>query len=148
MTVPSESLSCVFSKESLLGWLSLFSLLRLKCAPRRVASDFLCSKSPKPCPYSPVGVQTNAVETVLKPLSSRDALTPSVLILFPSIAWYLSVLVMLPFTQMPEVYEGRKNSSAIWRLSTPSQNGKLPSVVRTPGSEVMPAARVTYLLNV
>ena len=30
MTVPSESRSCVFSKLSLLGWLSLFSSLRVK----------------------------------------------------------------------------------------------------------------------
>ena len=39
---------------------------------------------------------------------------------------------------MPLVYEGRKNSSAIRRLSTPIHCGKLPIVVRVPGSEVIP----------
>ena len=58
--------------------------------------------------------------------------------LLPIIAWYLSRFVRFPLAQMPDVYEGRKNSSAIWRLSTPSQNGKLPSVLRTPGREVIP----------
>ena len=40
------------------------------------------------------------------------------------------------------VYEGRKNSSAIRRLSTPSQNGKLPSTLRVPGNDMIPAVTV------
>ncbi len=40
---------------------------------------------------------------VFKPLSSRDALTPSVLMLLPTMAWYFSLLVMSPVTQRPEV---------------------------------------------
>ena len=39
------------------------------------------------------------------------------------------------------------NSSAIRRLSTFSQNGKLPSVLRTPGSEVTPPAEREVLVE-
>src|SRR5262245_19031612 len=80
-------------------------------------------------------------------LSSCAALTPSVLRLLANIAMYLNLVLTSPFSHTPEVYEPRKNSSAIRRSSTPSQYGNCPSVLRTLGSEVMPAPTVTYLLN-
>ena len=48
-------------------------------------------------------------------------------------------------SQMPVVYDGRKNSSAINRSSTPFQYGNCPSVLRTPGSDVMPSPIVAKL---
>src|SRR5829696_4810048 len=89
----------------------------------------------------------SALDHVLRPLSMRTAGTPSVLILFPSIVMYFSRLVMFPVAQMPEVYDGRKNSSAIIRESTFGQNGKLPSTLRVPGSDLIPPPRVTNLLK-
>jgi hypothetical protein len=44
--------------------------------------------------------------------------------------------------QIQVVYEGRKNSSPICRLSTESQYGKLPPVDRTPGNPLIPAPTV------
>ena len=56
-------------------------------------------------------------------LSSCAALTPSVLRLLANIAWYLTLVWSSPLSQTPEVYDPRKNSSAIRRSSTPSQYG-------------------------
>ena len=81
-------------------------------------------------------------------LSICDALTPRMLRLVANITLYFSFWERSPFTQTPLVYEPRKNSSAINRPSTPSQYGNCPSVLRTVGSEVMPAPTVTKRLNV
>ena len=64
-------------------------------------------------------------------LSICAALTPSVLRLLPTITWYLTLVWNSPLSQTPEVYDPRKNSSAISRSSTPSQYGNWPSVLRT-----------------
>src|SRR5262245_54362217 len=80
-------------------------------------------------------------------LSSCDALTPSVLKLLANIAMYLYLVRISPLSQTPVVYEPRKNSSAIRRSSTPSQSGNCPSVLRTDGSDVMPAPTFTYRLK-
>src|SRR6185503_2574883 len=95
-----------------------------------------------------VGNQMSALENVFRPLSRREAGTPNVLMLFPSITWYLSRSARLPVAQMPDVYDGRMNSSAMWRLSTFIQNGKFPSTLRVPGNDLIPPPRVKYLLNV
>lgn len=95
-----------------------------------------------------MGVQTRAVASVSNLLLSWAALTPSVLRLLPSIAWYDRRSTICPLAQIPEVYEGRKNSSAIKRVSTPSQKGKLPSTLRVPGRDVIPPAKVRCLLKV
>ena len=71
-------------------------------------------------------------------LSICAALTPSVLRLLANITWYLNLVWRSPLSQTPEVYEPRKNSSAISRSSTPSQYGNWPSVLRTVGSDVIP----------
>jgi hypothetical protein len=84
---------------------------------------------------------------VLSWLSSCAALTPSVLRLLANITMYLSVVFNSPFNQTPDVYEPRKNSSAISRSSTPSQYGNWPSVLRTEGSDVIPAPTVTNRLK-
>src|SRR5205085_6944131 len=96
----------------------------------------------------PVGNQLSAPEKVFNPLSILDAGTPSVLMLLPIMAIYFKRSVKLPIAQKPEVYEGRKNSSAMWRLSTLVQNGKLPSTLRVPGSDLIPPPIVNFLLNV
>ena len=56
---------------------------------------------------------------------------------------YLNFVANSPFSQTPVVYEPRKNSSAISRLSTVSQYGNWPSVLRTDGRLVMPPPSVT-----
>ncbi len=85
---------------------------------------------------------------VLNLLSSCVALTPSTLKLSASIAMYLNFFGRSPLSHTPSVYEPLKNSSAIKRLSTLSQYGNCPSVLRTAGREVMPAPKVTNWLNV
>src|SRR6185436_5394617 len=87
-------------------------------------------------------------DCVSKRLSSCAALTPSVLRLLANITLYLRFVWSSPLTHTPEVYEPRKNSSAIRRSSTPSQYGNCPSVLRTVGREVMPTPTVTNLLKV
>ena len=81
-------------------------------------------------------------------LSICEALTPSMLRLVANIALYFNFVWISPLSQTPVVYEPRKNSSAISRSSTPSQYGNCPSVLRTVGSEVMPAPTVTNRLKV
>ncbi len=76
-------------------------------------------------------------------LSICDALTPSVLRLFASIAMYLNFVLNSPLSHIPVVYNPRKNSSAMSRSSTPSQYGNWPSVLRTLGRLVMPPPSVT-----
>ncbi len=80
-------------------------------------------------------------------LSICEALTPSVLRLLAIITWYLTLVWRSPLSQTPEVYEPRKNSSAISRSSTPSQYGNWPSVLRTVGSDVMPTPTLTKRLK-
>ena len=81
-------------------------------------------------------------------LSICDALTPRMLRLVANITLYFRFWKRSPFAQTPFVYEPRKNSSAINRPSTPSQYGNCPSVLRTVGSEVMPAPTEKNRLNV
>src|SRR6476620_798079 len=80
-------------------------------------------------------------------LSSCAALTPRVLRLLANIAMYFNLVWSSPLSHTPEVYEPRKNSSAIKRSSTPRQYGNCPSVLRTDGSDVMPTPTLTYRLN-
>src|SRR5215208_5079651 len=57
-------------------------------------------------------------------------------------------LVLQPVREIPDVYDGRMNSSAMCRLSTFVQNGKLPSTLRVPGNDRIPPPRVKCLLKV
>jgi hypothetical protein len=60
-------------------------------------------------------------DVVSRVLSSWDALTPSVLRLLASMAMYLTLVEISPLSQKPDVYEPRKNSSDVNRLSLVSQ---------------------------